>query len=196
MLIACLANKEMTEIYCMHWFICSFLWNDFESNLSWCARIANVHSLKQCESHAFSKEHRTSAAVNSLAFHLTFYKSDKSPVSIFSFDAKKSANRVAVASNSFKRLRTLRHPNILTFSDGLDIEGPNIAYIVTEEVTPLEDALVELKTFPGWIPFQHSFARLILGCLGAISWGLFQIAVSGHDFGLRSSTYFRLQFLS
>jgi len=88
-------------------------------------------------------------------------KSDKAPVSIFSFDCKKNASKVAVANNNLKRLKTLRHPNILAFMDGLEIEGSAIN-IVTEEVVPLSDMLQDIK--------QNS---------NSISWGLYQVAVKG-----------------
>ncbi|XP_060575730.1 N-terminal kinase-like protein [Ruditapes philippinarum] len=57
-------------------------------------------------------------------------------VSVFVFDVKSSSeSQTALARSSFKRIKTLRHPNILTFLDG--IETDKVIYIATEPVTPL-----------------------------------------------------------
>lgn len=76
-------------------------------------------------------------------------------------------------------LFSFRHPNILTFIDGLEIDasGQAVGFIVTEEVTPLEEALKELSNYPG-----------------SISWGLYQIAVSIQDRNFANSI--RKRFLS
>lgn len=86
-------------------------------------------------------------------------KIDRSPVSIFAFDPKKNANQLAIFNNCFKRSKIIRHPNVLTFIDGLEIDASsNVGYIVTEEMIPLEEALNDAKTYPG-----------------SISWGLYSI---------------------
>jgi len=84
-------------------------------------------------------------------------KDDKSPVSIFVFDKKKT-DKLPVAQNTFKRFKTLRHPNILRYVDGIELETS--IYIVTEEVKPLADRIQEIKS-------QGN----------SISWGLYTIAV-------------------
>ncbi|XP_052275886.1 N-terminal kinase-like protein isoform X2 [Dreissena polymorpha] len=67
-------------------------------------------------------------------------KSSGDPVSVFAFDIKASSEiQAALARSSFKRIKTLRHPNILTFLDG--IETDKVIYIATEPVTPLETYL-------------------------------------------------------
>ncbi|XP_076916721.1 uncharacterized protein LOC143576539 isoform X1 [Bidens hawaiensis] len=78
-------------------------------------------------------------------------KDDGSPVSIFSITGS-SANdgHLAAARNGVKRLRTVRHPNILSFlhsteteiSDGSSIKV--VIYIVTEPVMPLAEKIKEL----------------------------------------------------
>ena len=90
---------------------------------------------------------------------------DNSPVSIFSFDIKRTPNKVDVAKNAFKRAKTIRHPNVLTFLDGLETES--VIYIVTETVVPLEEKLEELR-----------------GYQNSISWGIYEITVSYSDLTL------------
>ncbi|XP_074648786.1 N-terminal kinase-like protein [Tubulanus polymorphus] len=89
-------------------------------------------------------------------------RSDGEQVSIFVFDAKNgSESTLNVAKQSFKRIKTLRHPNILTYLDGLETE--KVLYIVTEVVIPLETYLTLHKD-------DGSENEV------AISWGLHQIA--------------------
>ncbi|XP_055487262.1 N-terminal kinase-like protein isoform X1 [Leucoraja erinacea] len=83
------------------------------------------------------------------------------PVSIFLYDVKPNADeQTQVAKAAFKRLKTLRHPNILSFVDGLETE--KCLYVVTEPVTPLVTYL-ESKQPPGGLSELE------------ISWGLHQI---------------------
>lgn len=65
-------------------------------------------------------------------------KTGGDPVSIFSFDKKNSTNNdhLSVAQNCLKRLKTLRHPNVLKFIDGVELT--DTLYIVTEAVEPFE----------------------------------------------------------
>ncbi|KAH9519561.1 N-terminal kinase-like protein [Bulinus truncatus] len=87
-------------------------------------------------------------------------KANGDPVSIFSFDVKNASDAlVQTAKASLKRLKTLRHPNILTFLDG--IETDKVIYFATEPVVPLETYLRE----------NDSEGHNEL----AISWGLHQI---------------------
>eukprot|EP01114_Cavostelium_apophysatum_P021254 TRINITY_DN7366_c0_g1_i1.p1 TRINITY_DN7366_c0_g1~~TRINITY_DN7366_c0_g1_i1.p1 ORF type:complete len:732 (-),score=205.55 TRINITY_DN7366_c0_g1_i1:36-2231(-) len=91
--------------------------------------------------------------------HLGLKKLDRTPVSVFAFDPKKNPTKVVLAHNALKRSKTIRHPNVLTFIDGLEVDAANnTGYIVTEEITPLEDALKEQEAYPG-----------------SLSWGLYQI---------------------
>ncbi|XP_046847732.1 N-terminal kinase-like protein isoform X2 [Xenia sp. Carnegie-2017] len=69
-------------------------------------------------------------------------KGTEENVSIFAFDVKNSSsNEHEVAKAEFKRLKTLRHPTVLRFIDGLESES--FVYIVTEAVIPLEKYLKE-----------------------------------------------------
>lgn len=91
-------------------------------------------------------------------------------MSILTFDPKKNANKIATANNYFKRLKTLRHPNILPFLDGLELDAtnPQVAYIVTEEVIPLEEYL-NSKTENG--------ETIVKQYPASIAWGFYQISV-------------------
>ncbi|CAG8444939.1 2855_t:CDS:10 [Dentiscutata heterogama] len=62
-------------------------------------------------------------------------KEDGSPVSIFTFDCTKQKDKLPLAKNAFKKFRTIRHPDLLRYVDGVETDS-NI-YIVTENVTPL-----------------------------------------------------------
>ncbi|KAM8815060.1 N-terminal kinase-like protein isoform 4-T4 [Rhynchonycteris naso] len=63
-------------------------------------------------------------------------KAAGSPVSVFVYDVKPGAEeQTQVAKAAFKRLKTLRHPNILAYIDGLETD--KCLHVVTEAVTPL-----------------------------------------------------------
>lgn len=79
-------------------------------------------------------------------------KDDNSPVSIFSLTCQSNQDgRLAAARNGVKRLRTVRHPNVLSFLHSAEVETvegslvkPTI-YIVTEPVMPLAEKVKELN---------------------------------------------------
>lgn len=49
------------------------------------------------------------------------------PVSIFVYDvAQGTEEQTQLAKAAFKRLKTLRHPNILAYVDGLEVRSGNI----------------------------------------------------------------------
>ncbi|XP_036851255.2 N-terminal kinase-like protein isoform X3 [Manis javanica] len=88
-------------------------------------------------------------------------KATGSPVSIFVYDVKPGAEeQTQVAKAAFKRLKTLRHPNILAYIDGLETD--KCLHVVTEAVTPLG---------------MYLKARVEAGGLKELelSWGLHQI---------------------
>ncbi|XP_072887464.1 N-terminal kinase-like protein isoform X1 [Hemitrygon akajei] len=83
------------------------------------------------------------------------------PVSIFVYDVKPNSDeQTQVAKAAFKRLKTLRHPNILSFVDGLETE--KCLFVVTEPVTPLGTYLKAKEAVGGLSEPE-------------ISWGLHQI---------------------
>ncbi|XP_058506329.1 N-terminal kinase-like protein [Solea solea] len=88
-------------------------------------------------------------------------KTNGEPVSVFVYDvAQGTEQQTQLAKAAFKRMKTLRHPNILAYVDGLDTEKS--LYLVTEQVTPLA---VHLKAQPE----KGRCGEL------EISWGLHQI---------------------
>ncbi|CAA7028825.1 unnamed protein product [Microthlaspi erraticum] len=78
-------------------------------------------------------------------------KDDGSPVSIFTLSGNNAQDgHLAAGRNGVKRLRTVRHPNILSFLHSTEVETNDGAttkvtiYIVTEPVMPLSDKIKEL----------------------------------------------------
>lgn len=69
-------------------------------------------------------------------------------VSVFTFrgDAQRDHARVQIAKNGARRLKTIRHPNVLLMKDLVEIESGNevTIHVVTEPVTPLESHLREV----------------------------------------------------
>ncbi|KAK3230424.1 hypothetical protein Dsin_002305 [Dipteronia sinensis] len=83
-------------------------------------------------------------------FHGTS-KDDGSPVSVFSISGTNAQDgHLAAARNGVKRLRTVRHPNILSFLHSTEVESFDgstskvTIYIVTEPVMPLSEKIKEL----------------------------------------------------
>lgn len=86
-------------------------------------------------------------------------------VSIFQFESKPGReNLLDNAKSSLKRLKTLRHPSILTYLHSS--ENEKMVCIVTEPVTPLSEYLRQAESFT---KEQRN---------NAISYGLYQVAVS------------------
>ncbi|XP_048884654.1 N-terminal kinase-like protein isoform X2 [Brienomyrus brachyistius] len=88
-------------------------------------------------------------------------KTTGEPVSVFMFEVTSGAEeQTQLAKAAFKRMKTLRHPNILAYVDGLETE--KCLYLVTEPVTPLS---------------AHLKAQAERGGSGelGVSWGLHQI---------------------
>lgn len=97
-------------------------------------------------------------------------KDDGSPVSVFSISGSNAQDgHLAAARNGVKRLRTVRHPNILSFLHSTEAETLDASttkqtiYIVTEPVMPLSEKIKELSL--QGIQRDEYFA-----------WGLHQIA--------------------
>ncbi|KAJ6657013.1 hypothetical protein lerEdw1_003014 [Lerista edwardsae] len=82
-------------------------------------------------------------------------------VSLFVYDIKpNSEEQTQVAKAAFKHLKTLRHPNILSYIDGLETE--KCLHVVTEPVTPLKTYLESRSDSRGLNELE-------------VSWGLHQI---------------------
>eukprot|EP00798_Chlamydomonas_sp_ICE-L_P002840 gene2840-17741_t len=72
---------------------------------------------------------------------------DESPVSIFKISSANVNDRALVAArNGIKRLKLMRHPNVLAFKDSHEItdKGMTNIYLVTQPVRPLKEVLEEL----------------------------------------------------
>ena len=95
------------------------------------------------------------------------YSKTSFPISEKSSTLVKAGSDVTteVAKNCLKRIRTLRHPNIVTYVEGLESE--KFVYIATEYVTPLSTYLDKIEDIE-----ESSMA---------ISWGLHQV-VNGLSF--------------
>ncbi|KAL4423761.1 hypothetical protein ABPG75_001062 [Micractinium tetrahymenae] len=75
-------------------------------------------------------------------------RADGSPVSVFRLATPgKGDARLEAGRHGVKRLRTLRHPNVLVFKDSLEVEerGEAVLYLVTEPVTPLSEVLAGMR---------------------------------------------------
>ncbi|XP_074630282.1 N-terminal kinase-like protein [Acropora palmata] len=91
--------------------------------------------------------------------HVGKKKGNGESVSIFVHDVKTSSeDKIQTAKLALRRLKTLRHPNILRYIDGLESEM--VIYLVTEPVRPLDVQLNDGESSDV-----------------AISWGLHQITV-------------------
>ncbi|CCL98356.1 uncharacterized protein FIBRA_00351 [Fibroporia radiculosa] len=68
-------------------------------------------------------------------------RDDGSPISIFEFDANTPAkkNILPLAKNALRKLRTVRHPDVLRFMDA--VETDTTIYIMTERIQPLASAV-------------------------------------------------------
>ncbi|KAF3772535.1 N-terminal kinase-like protein [Nymphaea thermarum] len=92
-----------------------------------------------------------STSWGSWVHHRGTSKEDGSAVSIFSLSGNNAQDgHLAAGRNGVKRLRTVRHPNILSFLHSTEVEvvdgsvvKPTI-YIVTEPVMPLSEKIKEL----------------------------------------------------
>lgn len=75
-------------------------------------------------------------------------RADSSAVSVFRLAAPgKGDARLDAGRHGVKRLRTLRHPNVLVFKDSLEVEerGEAVLYLITEPVTPLSEVLAGMR---------------------------------------------------
>jgi hypothetical protein len=71
-------------------------------------------------------------------------QADGAKVSIFAFEVKSNGeSRLQAAKNHLQRLKTLRHPHVLKFIDGVEL--PETLYVVTEAVRPLDVSSADLN---------------------------------------------------
>lgn len=71
----------------------------------------------------------------------TATQDDNSAISVFVFDANEPGKRALfpLAKNALRKLRTIRHPDVLKFMDV--VETDTLIYIMTEPIRPLCAAL-------------------------------------------------------
>ncbi|KDO30043.1 SCY1 protein kinase [Saprolegnia parasitica CBS 223.65] len=86
-------------------------------------------------------------------------KADGSSVAVFK--SKQPSN--ALAQNALRRIKTLRHPNVLAYIDGIDVPNNGHVFIVTEDVVPLNAYLDDIRAEYG----ANSNEEKVL-----IAWGL------------------------
>ena len=89
-----------------------------------------------------------SSAWGQWAHHKGTAKEDGARVSIFKISAEDpNDRRLVIARNGVKRLKMVRHPNILSFKDSHEIteRGQTIIYLITQPVQPLKMVLEELS---------------------------------------------------
>ncbi|KAF9183928.1 hypothetical protein BGZ51_003673 [Haplosporangium sp. Z 767] len=73
------------------------------------------------------------------ALHKGTKREDNSAVSILCFDCVRQRDKLPLARNAFKKFRTIRHPDLIKYIDGIETDA--FIYIVTDAVTPLQDHL-------------------------------------------------------
>lgn len=103
------------------------------------------------------------------SLHSGTKRDDGSPVSILIFDCANNPNarsQLALAKNALRKLRTLRHPDVLKLLDSA--ETPTAVYIAVEPVRPLGPVLSDWVRNGGTEEGKHEW----------IAWGLSRIAVS------------------
>eukprot|EP00882_Tetradesmus_deserticola_P024416 GHRQ01026682.1.p2 GENE.GHRQ01026682.1~~GHRQ01026682.1.p2 ORF type:complete len:135 (+),score=28.82 GHRQ01026682.1:290-694(+) len=79
--------------------------------------------------------------------HSCTSKDDGSASSVFKIAAADPNDvKLVAARNGVKRLKMLRHPNVLAFKDSLEVQekGQTVLYLITEAVRPLATVLQEL----------------------------------------------------
>ncbi|TBU30194.1 armadillo-type protein [Dichomitus squalens] len=93
-------------------------------------------------------------------------RDDSSPVSVFEFEANTPAkkNLLPLAKNALRKLRTIRHPDVLKFMEVVETDAT--IHIMTERVRPLGPAITEWQSKSA----QEREAWLI--------WGLHRVSVA------------------
>ena len=87
-------------------------------------------------------------------------------MSVFEFSANTPAKRnlLPLAKNALKKLRTIRHPDVLKYLDA--VETDTTVHIITERIRPLHTALQDAST-----KSAQEFEDWVL-------WGLHRVSVS------------------
>lgn len=75
-------------------------------------------------------------------------RDDGTNVSVFKLSCSDANDKKLLAGrNGMRRLKMLRHPNILAYKDSVEVveKGQTVLYLVTEAVKPLQDVFKELE---------------------------------------------------
>jgi SCY1-like protein 1 len=100
--------------------------------------------------------------------------------SVFSYQMKPgNESWIQPAKNGYKRIKMLRHPNILMYQDGIDSEKS--VFVVSERINQLYSHLNESRN-------NESQKE------NEISWGLHQIAVNLNKFLIKINKFFYFHF--
>ena len=97
---------------------------------------------------------------------------EKEPVTIFKFKTKKSSanpSTLAIAQRSVTKLKSLKHPYVVSFIDSVDAEEDLI--LVTESVIPLET----------WLQNRRDSGAAVNDIIQEVSWG-FKCLLTALDF--------------
>lgn len=94
------------------------------------------------------REYVLNISTHSSSFLEHGLQEDGSTVSVFEFDSSLPRNRNAMplAKNTLRKLRTIRHPDVLKFLDA--VETDSSICIMTERVRPLAPAIQERASKP------------------------------------------------
>lgn len=143
---ACAARREAgIAAVNVHAFVLAQLPRDQTASHTMFAKLSALVSSAPSFPYALGEQYRT--AWGGWKHFQGTSNSDGSAVSIFrTSSTNKQDPKLTSARNGVKRLRTLRHPNVLSFKDTaeLDERGETIIYLVTEPVTPLLEVLQSL----------------------------------------------------
>lgn len=110
---------------------------------------------------AHAPSHSSSPTIWSM--HDGVRREDNSPCTIFTFEGAGNTTHLTLARNALRKLRTLRHPDVLKLIDSN--ETPSGVYIAVERVRRLPDVLKE------WDGSKESKRETCV-------WGLSKVAVS------------------
>ncbi|TIB17428.1 hypothetical protein E3P77_00155 [Wallemia ichthyophaga] len=103
-------------------------------------------------------------------------RDDSSPLTIFVYNKHANQRYTQLATNAMRKLRTLRHPQILKFIDA--IETDSMIYIATERATPLSKFLPSddtiwltwgLQSVSQALAFLHTLTHSIHGSVSSDS---------------------------